>query len=125
MAKGLAIPMRANPRGGFATVEGEANDQKIIHTALSDDDNENAFQQDIGLGQFMIFNVMDPGVRARIYQRLEQIFGRFQALARYKLLRSSIEWTEDSVEQELTLQFRYVNLETDEEVEFRKTFSAG
>lgn len=125
MATGLRIPVGASPSGGAALVGGDDNDTKIIKTALSSDDSENAFQQDIGMGESMVFNLNDPVLRAKIRRRLVQIFANFQTQKRFKLLKNTIEWTEDSVAQELILEFKYLNLESDEEKPLRRVFSAS
>jgi len=105
-------------------VEGDENDYKIIKMALSSDDNENAFQQDIGLGASMVFDLNDQALRAKIRRRLLQIFEDFQRQKRYKLVKESIKWGENTEEQELELTFKYINMESDEEKQFRRVFSA-
>ena len=118
------MPVGASPSGGAALVKGDDNDRKIIYMALSSDDNENAFQQDIGLGQSMVFDLSDVALRAKIRRRLLQIFEAFQRQNRYKLLKNTIVWGEDTVKQELSLEFKYHNIESDEEKTFRRVFSA-
>lgn len=121
--KGLSIPIRVSPAGGFALADGETKDRETINVALSGDDNENAFQQDIGLGSSMVFEISEPALRAQILRRLRTIFADFEAQKRYKLLTNTIVWFEDAAAQELALEFKYFNLETDEERVFRRTFS--
>lgn len=125
MPKGLKMPIGRNASGGFAVVDGDDNDKKTIAVALGDDDNENAFQQEIGLGLGMVFDINDPYIRGSIKRRLIRLFKLFEAQKRFKLLTDTIEWKDDSETQELILSFRYLNLESDEENEFSKSFSAG
>ena len=125
MPSGLRLPIGVNKSGGMAVVNGDSNDQKLIAVALGDDDNENAFQQSIGLGIGMVFDINDPFIRGGITRKLKEIFELFQAQKRFKLLTDTIEWKTDSETQEMILQFRYLNLESDEEGEFTKVFSAG
>jgi len=113
MARGLKVPVGVDATGGTAWVSGEENDRKTIFTALGDCDSENAFQQELGLGVDMIFDPLDETVRARILRRLKDIFRIFEEADRYKLLPETISWTEG--DGELTLEFKYLNLETDEE----------
>jgi len=120
MARGLQVPVGVDITGGTAWVSGEENDRKTIFTALGDCDSENAFQQELGLGIGMIFDPNDETVRARILRRLKNIFRIFEEADRYKLLTETILWS--SVEGELTLEFKYLNLETDEERSFTRTF---
>lgn len=126
MPVGLKIPMQANSSGGFATVDGDDNDAKIIKLYLSDGDNENAFQQDITLGVDMIFDILDPLMRARIRNRIERIFDRLKAENRFDLLRNTFQWDETNAsEGELILSFRYLNLESDEEKTYEQKFNSG
>lgn len=104
----------------MATVEGDANDEKILGLALGDDDSENAFEQGIGLGVGMVFDLNDGITRPRILSRMRLIFRRFEQLKRYKMRESTIKWLES--EGELVLEFKYVNLESDEEKVFRRRF---
>jgi hypothetical protein len=125
MATGLKIPIGVNSSGGAELVSGDENDSKIIKLALSNDDNENAFQQDIGLGEDMVFDLSDPTTKSKIAVRIQRIFSKFQAEKRYKLLRNTIKWTDDSETQETTLEFRYLNMESDEVQEYEQKFGAG
>lgn len=106
-------------------MDSDENDNKIISLALGDDDNENAFQQNIGLGVDMIFAINDPSIRGRIMGRLKRIFDQFEAQRRYRLISNSVKWFEEPSSQELTLEFKYLNLESDETNTFRKTITAN
>jgi hypothetical protein len=106
-------------------VSSDANDQKIISLALSSDENENPFQQSIGLGDFMVFGPNDPGARGPILRRLTEVFRRFEAQRRYRLVEESIRWGGDSATQEMSLGFRFLNLESDQESDFNIGFDAA
>lgn len=123
MPTGLRIPVGVDPGGGAALVSGDANDAKTIRAALGSDDNENAFQQGIGLGDGMIFDIADGKTRNVIERRVIDIFRRFEAQKRYILRRGTINWVEDSAEQTFEMSFKYVNLESDEEQLFRQQFN--
>ena len=123
MPTGLAVPMRASQSGGMALVDGDTNDSKIIRCALGSDDNENAFQQNIGMGEEMVFDIADPSSRSRITRRLVEIFRRFEAQQRYILRPNTIQWEQDSTNQVTTLSFLYLQIESDQEQEFRQQFS--
>lgn len=125
MATGLRVPVGVSSGGGSALADGEENDRKVIYTALGACDSENAFQQGIGLGDDMVFDLNDNGVRARIMRRLVAIFDDFERLRRYKLRRETVRWTRDSASQELRLEFRYFNLETDEEKLFTRAYASS
>ena len=103
-------------------MEGDLNDSKIVKLGLGDDENYNAYQQDIGMGVSMVFDVLDVGQRARLMQRLKGLFARWEAQKRYKLRGNTVKWQEDSENGELILSFKYVSLEADEERDFRRSF---
>lgn len=124
MPVGLDIPVGVNPSGGARLVDGDVNDNKIISMALGDDDNENAFQQNIGLGIDMIFAIEDPAVRAKIMGRLRAIFRSFEAQKRYRLMPATVKWSQDSETQDLILEFKYLNLESDEVNTFKRTLTS-
>lgn len=122
---GLKIPVGVNAHGGAALVSGDVNDMKIISISLGSSENENAFQQDITLGEAMVFDLNDPTIRAKILRKLYMIFDNFKVKKRFKLNKNTIEWEEDPKKQELTLLFTYTNLESDEDVLFRRAFTAS
>jgi hypothetical protein len=123
--KGLRLPVGVGANGGAAMVDGDENDMKIITIALGSSENENAFQQDITLGEDMVFDLSDPTIRARILRRLYAIFEVFRVKKRFKLKKETISWEEDSKTQELIMSFKYVNLESDEEILFRRAFTSS
>lgn len=125
MATGLAMPVGVGQDGGARLSEGDANDDKIIRLALGDDANENAFQQNIGVGADMVFGMADELLQSGIMRRVNEAFKRFEAQKRYALRRNTIRWSRDSSTQEMVLQFKYVALESDREQTFRESFSAS
>lgn len=125
MATGLQIPVGVDGTGGANLVSGDDNDRKIIGIALADDDNENAFQQDITLGSFMIFQVNDEVTDAAVLRRLRAIFRVFRQQSRFRLVDNTVTIKAGAEEGERELEFKYVNLESDEEVEARVAISGG
>lgn len=123
MTTGIALPVGVNTHGGVRLVMGDEQAQKIIGLALSDLDSDNAFQQGIGLGADLVFDPASPTFRAKVRQRLFNIFEEFERLKLFRLVRRSIRWTK-AVEGEQTLEFAFINLETDLTVDFDKTFVA-
>jgi len=122
MPKGLAIPVGVNTSGGARLVEGDLNDSKILKLGLGDDENDNAYQQGIGMGTSMVFDTIDVGQRARLTQRLLDLFRRWEAQKRYKLRTNTLKWEEDAEKGELIVSFKYVSLEADEERDFRRSY---
>jgi hypothetical protein len=125
MPRGLKVPVGVAPHGGAALVDGDTNDAKIIKIALGSDESENAFQQDISLDVGMVFSLNDPTLRARILRRVYKIFDEFRVQKRFKLKKETMKWSENEANQELTLEFKYVNLESDEEKLFRRSFTSS
>lgn len=117
--RGVDIPVGVNKRGSTRTVTSDDNDRKIISTALSDNANEHAYQQDPGLGASFIFDVNDEAVRGLIIQRLRDVFADFQRENRYRLIEESASWTQDG--GVLILAFDYLNIESDEPKHFTGT----
>lgn len=125
MATGLRIPVGVSPGGGVALVEGDNQNNKIIKIALGSDASENAFQGDVAIGQSMIFDLSDRTLRARIQRRVEAIFRGFQAQNRFKLVKGSVKFTEDARKQELVMDLKYIDLESDTERDLIRRFGAG
>ena len=120
---GLALPVGVTKQGRSKTVTGEANDRKIIFTALGGNYNQNAYQQDPGLGEDMIFEINDAVIQARIRQKLADVFADFDRQNRYRLVVETLEWSEE--EGELVLSFDYFNVESDEPQSFAQRFGEG
>lgn len=123
MAKGLRIPVGVNKAGGTAWVEGDAHKRQVISTALSSGESANAFQQELNLGDDMIFGEDSPDFRSEILRRLFSIFQTFEEQKLFRLMRETIEWTKNEGEGELILEFQYVDIESDEIKDFRKAFT--
>jgi len=124
MPTGLKVPISVGPNGGLALVHGDEQDKKIIALALGDGDNENAYMQNITLGQNMIFDIADDSIRAQITNRIKRIFKNFQAQNRFKLLGDTMKWNYDDSDGTITLSFRYLNIESDKINEFEKNYGS-
>jgi len=123
MSKGIKIPVQVDGTGRIATIESDELNRQLIATALSDDENENAFQQQIGLGETMVFDQDTPVLRAKILRRLFTIFLDFESRKLFRLVRETIEWSKDIENGDLTLGFYYIDLESDNPQSFKKTFT--
>ncbi len=120
MATGLALPVGVNGSGSSALVSADAQDSKILSMALGDDENDNAFQQNIGLGAFMIFQQPGDRINALVRQRITAIFRDFRIAQRFQLLPDTILFRDEPEQGEFSIEFKFINLESDEE----RTFSA-
>jgi hypothetical protein len=58
-------------------------------------------------------------------RKIRLIFQRFKKQNRFDLLEDTIKWTDDSKEQNVVLEFRYVNLESDEVKTFSESYQTG
>lgn len=120
MTLGLDLPIGINKSGGMRVINGDDNDRKDIMTALSDCDNDNAYQQDLGIDD-LIFDINSDSAKMKARKSIRGIFKEFELQDRFKIFEDTIEWGKDG--GELTLSFKYHNLETDEEKAFRKTLT--
>ena len=122
--RGLDVPVGVTKKGRSRTVTGDANDRKIIYTALGGNDNRNAFQQENGIGDDAIFDINDELLQGRLRQRLIDLFDGFERQNRYKLAVDDIPaFVSDPETQELTMTFQYFNLESDEPISFSRVFT--
>lgn len=125
MTKGLAVPVRVNNKGGALTVDGDDYAQQVLYIGLAGHDNANAFQQNTGLGEGMIFGVTSTSEKAAILRRLRALFDVWEAERLYRLMPETIKWSKDTQKGELYLEFQYINLETNKVIDFRKHFLSG
>lgn len=120
MPTGLRVPVGVNKSGGASVETDEASqNQKLILLALSEGQDNNPFQN---LGGFreLVYQIKNPGVRARAESRLRQILARHSD--RIELSPDlPIEFNTDT-EAEMELRFSYVDLLTNTVEEFRQTF---
>lgn len=123
MSKGLKIPVQVDKTGRVVMIEGDKLNHQLIATALADDENENAFQQQIGLGETMIFGQDGSTLRAQILRRLFTIFSDFEKHKLFQLIRETIEWSKDTENGDLILSFSYIDLESDQPQFFKKAFT--
>lgn len=123
MPTGLRMPVGVDGTGGAALSSKDEQNHKIIKIALSDCDSDNAFQ-DIGLGNWMIFEIDAPEVQARALNIIRRIFRQFRAEQRYKLLERTIRFNK-TTEGELDLEFKYLDIESDQEATFKASITGG
>lgn len=123
MPTGLRMPVGVNSRGGAWLVSKDENSHKIIALALSDLENDNAFQQNIGLGGGAIFDVAGQTYRAQIRQKVVDIFKDFEDQKLYSLDTTSLKFNRGAPGEQI-LDFAYINLETDQRVVFSQKLLA-
>lgn len=107
---GIAVPFSSDGRGRLALVSGDEQLRKIIICGLMDCENENPFNQDIGLGSQMIFAQNIDSLQADLRRRINALFRRLQLADRARLA-SPVKFTVNSAEQELECDVHYLNIE--------------
>jgi hypothetical protein len=122
MARGLAIPVGVDATGGTAMAEGDPKNTQVISTAIADCDSDHAYQLDLGVGSGMIFDINDPEGQSQVIRRVRSVFQDFRDVQRFKLLPNTIK-IEQETEGELVMEFKYIDLESDEEKTFRETLT--
>lgn len=115
MATGLSIPVGVGPDGRAKLDTGDDQLVKIIGLHLSCADSENPYQ-DIGVDQ-VVFNLNDRRLQPFIRYRLGVLFARLAADQRAKLDDKSVAFSHSN-DGELTLSFKFWNLETNKPVDF-------
>jgi len=121
--RGLRIPVGVGATGRTRTLGGDEQSRKVIRLGLSDTDNDNAFQLNIGLGVRHVFAVNSPSFRALIVAQIIRQFAVYEEQDLYRLDRTSIRWSSRTGSEDADLNFRYIDLETDEPQTFSRTFS--
>lgn len=116
MPKGLKIPVRVDERGRAAIETNESrNTIKILTLAFSEGGDDNPFQA-LGLDDKLIFGIKTASFRGKALRAVNAIIGKFPELVRVDT--STIQF-DDSIEGELELSFKYIDLLTNKEEEFR------
>lgn len=106
MAKGIKLPLTAK-NGRLVLATGDAYIEQLIYTGLGSGDSDNPFQ-DLGLGEFMIFDINDQIPEGEIKRRVEAVF---DVLNRDQLaMLEAIEFQIDGADKKMNLGYR--NLET-------------
>lgn len=112
MAVGLALPWRANKRGGLFRSKSDETVKKLLAVALGNNDSNNPFQQ-LGTDD-IIFSPGDETVFGVSRARIEEIFEGFeeQEIAALQRRDDNLAVTQ-TAEGEFQMNLFFVNLETD------------
>jgi hypothetical protein len=106
MATGIKLPTTIK-NGRLELLGGDDYIRQLVETAMGDSDSENPFQ-DIGLGEFMIFDINDPLSEGEIRDRVRKAFASLESDQLARL--SSIEFARRGAEAVMFLV--YEDLET-------------
>lgn len=122
MPKGLKIPVRVDERGRAAIETNESkNTLKMLTLAFSEGGDDNAFQN-LGLDDRLIFSIKTASFRGKALRAVNVILAKFTELVR---VDSSTISFDENTENELELSFKYIDLLTNKEEEFRTGLSRG
>lgn len=124
MAKGMAIPVRVNKRGGATTLEGTPYVEQTIAAGLTPNLSRNPFQAgggvELGISERFVFANATPGTRAGARLQIVRAFTRWRTAGIAKLASGNEGLNfEDGTDGDLTANVRYVDLEADAEGEVR------
>lgn len=116
MAQGIKLPAQIK-NGRLVTISGDDYIQQLVETGLTGGESTNPFQ-DVGLGEWMIFDINDKMTHGKIRRRVIMIFASLEAdqLARLDDPAEHVAFRKDTGEESSTLwlDIQYTNLETQE-----------
>ena len=89
MASGIKLPTTVR-NGRLEIVSGNSYIRQLVETSLGGSESENPFQ-DLGLGEFMLFDINDEFLEGKIQQRVASAFATLERdqLARLRSVRFS------------------------------------
>jgi hypothetical protein len=122
MAKGIAVPVRTNRRGGASTREGSTYTRQVLAIGLTPNVSTNPFQAgngvEVGIDERFVFDLNSPGAQSGARRQITRFFARTRAadLARLAAGRDGVRFETES--GEMIANVRYVELESDREGEF-------
>lgn len=119
MAKGLALPISVNGRGGARTVKATAHLRQTIFAGLRPNESMNPFQPgngvEVGVSDRLIFAVNGPAAETRARRQIVRFFKRLRQADLAKLAPGDEGVSFERVENEVVVRVRYVDLEGDRE----------
>lgn len=112
MSTGIDPVWRANKKGGLRLVKNNDHIGSLLQVALNSGDSENPFQI-LGLGEWMIFDLLNLSTFAPVQDRIREIFDDFEdnELAALDNSDKNLQIIETG-EAEAGIQINYINLET-------------
>lgn len=122
MARGIAVPIRTNRRGGATLREGSIYVRQVILTGLRPNHSTNPFQRgggiDVGISERIVFANNTPGTQAAARREIVRFFARARSeeIAKLASGREGVRF-ETNESGELTARVKYIELEADREGE--------
>lgn len=121
MAKGMAIPVRTNGRGGAKLIVGSPYARQVVLVGLTPNTSKNPFQAgagvEVGISEAPVFQVNDAGAAGRARRGIVRFFARIRADEIARLSNGEEGLRFDDSGDELVARIRYVELEADREDE--------
>ena len=117
MAIGLKMPVGVTSAGGAALLDEPDELRKLVILAISEGEDDNPFQQ-LGIDMRIIFAQNDPSAVALARSSITAILNKFDE----RLALDSSVPIQFNIEEngELRVQFRYVNLDSNEPNDFNE-----
>jgi hypothetical protein len=119
MAQGMRLPIEVTKRGGARLVEGLQCLWQYLVTAFSPNQSENPYQ-DLPLMDEVLFSPKNKALAGLIKSKTTEIFASFEEEGLVKLAARNPISLDYSRAGKVDLVIRYVDLETDEELEIRR-----
>lgn len=115
MAQGLKLPLETK-NGRLVLMSGDDYINQLVITALIGGYSDNPFQ-DIGLGDYMIFDINDALTEGEIRRRIEAVFVSLEKdqLAKLEDPDTDVQFTRK--DGDLFAEITYTNMETQERPE--------
>lgn len=129
MAKGMAIPIGVNGRGGAKVLKATPYTRQVILSGLTPNTSKNPFQAgngvEVGISESTPFSVNGPGAEAKARGEITRFFARLRVGGIAKLAPGNEGISFDPVEHEISARVRFVDLEADEEDEVESNLKDG
>lgn len=119
MAKGFAVPVRTNKRGGAQLIKGTPYTEQTIRVGLTPNHSRNPFQTgggvEVGISEQIVFSVNASSVLARARREVTRFFARLREAEIARIAPEGLKL--ENAAEELVARIKYVDLEADREGE--------
>jgi hypothetical protein len=121
MAKGMALPVRANKKGGARLIEASPYARQVIMAGLTPNHSRNPFQAgggvEVGISEKIVFSLNSAGSQAGARREINRFFARARAAEIAKLADGRYGLRFETEGEEIVARIKYVELEADKEGE--------
>lgn len=117
MARGMAVPIRMNGRGGAKLLAGSLYTRQVILTGLTPNTSKNPFQAgsgvEVGVSERPVFKVNSSAAKAQARRDIVRFFARIRTDDIAKLAPTTEGLSFNDAGAELVATVHYVELESD------------